>query len=341
MSLAKFGYKVRVFEKTSSPSTLGAGLQLSPNAIAVFRQLGIYAKLQKYATVVTDMSLRNASDGGIVWQQNLAKLNFNADYCNIHRADLYRCLLDNCVASGVEVIFDTAVIAHTQNSNCVQLTLSNSIQLTVALLVAADGIRSDTYKQIYGDQNLDYSGYIAWRCLLDLTKDDSSQTIIWTSTNAHLVQYPIRNNSLLNIVAVTKQKNWQNAGYSSYGSVETLKSNFKHKCTELNAVLNRIDKIKCWGLYSKNCINWGSDRNRNRNRVIIIGDAGHLLLPHLAQGAAMAIEDGYQLAVNINNYGLISGVAKLPKMRTARIQKVKLWSVRNIEVFSQMQHNQG
>ena len=72
----------------------------------------------------------------------------------------------------------------------------------------------------------------------------------------------------------------------------------------------------------------------SKGRILVLGDAAHPMLPFLAQGAAMAIEDGAVLANCIDNFDDIEeALNQFEKIRKPRTSYVQLAARRNAKVL--------
>ena len=99
LALAKRGFEVAVYEQSTQLSEVGAGLQLSPNAIHVLQALGVADQVKAKAFSPESAVMRHYQTGKTYFTVPLghtATQKYAADYLHIHRADLHTALLDGC-----------------------------------------------------------------------------------------------------------------------------------------------------------------------------------------------------------------------------------------------------
>jgi salicylate hydroxylase len=113
---------------------------------------------------------------------------------------------------------------------------------------------------------------------------------LWIGPRAHLVHYPVGGGVDLNIVAVTAGGAGRQ-GWSQPGHAESLLASFASWTRDAKSLLERAEVWRGWSLYRLACLErWSA------GPLTLLGDAAHPVLPYLAQGAALAIEDGLALA---------------------------------------------
>ena len=327
LALAKRGILTVVFERVEKLQAVGAGIQLSPNASAILQGLGLAADLAPYIYSPRYLVLRHYKSGHYYLRYKVEQHNRQAPYWHIHRADLQKVLLQHCQRYGVEIRYGTEVTHYIEHSNHTSIYLGNSQPINAQLLISADGVHSNLYG---GNKSVQYSGFVAWRGSIDVTKLPFviTDSCVWAGVDKHLVYYPIRGGKLINIVAVTKQCQWQSKKWQILGDKQSLLQSFLDFHPQPQAVLLAAVQYQCWGIFHSTVTpQWGG------GRTVCIGDASHPLLPFLAQGGAMAIEDAMQLAQLVDNGQTVAYGEQMHKLRSARILKVQRWSQRNVDIF--------
>jgi salicylate hydroxylase len=303
LALAKHGFDVAIYEQSSHLGEVGAGLQLSPNAIHVLQALGIADKVKAKAFRPKSAVMRNYQTGKTYFTVPLADTatqKYGADYLHIHRADLHRTLLDACQSMEVSFHLGQAVESYQhdfQNLTSQNLTiyLANGESLKAGVLIGADGIKSKVQACMLGQTSAEFTGQVAWRGVVEVKKLPyeliKPNANLWVGPGKHFVSYYLRGGDLVNFVAVQERTDWQKESWNEPGDINELRQTFDGWHPEVTKLLAATESCFLWALFDRQPLNQWTDSN-----VALLGDACHPMLPFLAQGAAMAIEDSYALA---------------------------------------------
>jgi salicylate hydroxylase len=303
LALARKGFRVVVCEQTQELSETGAGLQLSPNAARLLIELGLGDALRPHVVAPQHLSIRRGRSGGEIARMQLGDtiaFRYGAPYWIVHRADLQAVLRD-AVLAHPDIVLQLGArmqdLAIHRNGVTAQLRRGDNVsdERGVAL-IGADGLWSRT-RQILGDASRPrFSGRIAWRAtapVAALPEAFRAPAIhLWLGHGAHLVHYPVRAGALVNIVAIAGDS-WQAEGWSAPATTDDVLRRFgKLSWSPLaRSILQAPDSWLKWALFDRPPLRrWG------QSGVTLLGDAAHPMLPFLAQGAAMAIEDAVVLA---------------------------------------------
>lgn len=307
LCLARRGIASRIFEQAPVLSEVGAGLQLSPNAMHILGDLGLGEALSHYAVTPEAIVVHDGGGTGKV----IARLplgaaipqRFGAGYRVIHRADLQSVLLDAALAEpAVTLTLDAHLEEVGQVEDGVEITVgdgtgSSPIRLKGALLIGADGVRSLVRCHVLGGAEARYSGYVAWRATIPTTEapslvnyDDMRSTGLWLGPRGHVLHYPLRQGREINIVAII-ENDWHSEGWSMPGLPSELMPHFETWSYPLRVLL---EKPRTWTKWALCGFNPGGAWTKGR--IALVGDAAHATLPFAAQGACMAIEDAAVLS---------------------------------------------
>jgi salicylate hydroxylase len=266
---------------------------------------------------------------------------------------LHSLLLQAAAREGVQVHSDAVVQKVSQSADDVVFDVVQHAQLqqhTAALAVAADGVRSPLRHQLLGDGLPTFTGHIAYRALVlqaDLPAHLRSQDVsVWMGSQAHVVSYPVRGGDYLNVVCLTEGRlldddannlqalqTW-NAQKSDAQTLAELHHALRGACTTLTDLMAACTDWRLWPLCGRPAMQGA--QQHVQGRVALVGDAAHPMLPYLAQGAGMAIEDaavlGAQLtgAINKDVPQRLQAFAQARWQRNARVQAK---AVRNGQVF--------
>jgi salicylate hydroxylase len=303
LALAKHGFDVAIYEQSSHLGEVGAGLQLSPNAIHVLQALGIADQVKAKAFRPKSAVMRHYQTGKTYFTVPLsdtATQKYGADYLHIHRADLHRTLLDACQNMCVSIHLGQAVESYQHDfqkltPQNLSIQLANGESLEADILIGADGIKSKVQACMLGQTSAEFTGQIAWRGVVEANKLPSElikpNANLWVGPGKHFVSYYLRGGDLVNFVAVQERTDWQKESWNEPGDINELRQTFDGWHPEVTDLLAATESCFLWALFDRQPLNQWTDNN-----VALLGDACHPMLPFLAQGAAMAIEDSYALA---------------------------------------------
>lgn len=301
LALARAGYRAVVLERAARLEQAGAGIQLSPNAMHVLTALGLAESLRPYAVAPEAIRIADArSDRSIarIPLGRTAEARYGAPYWVVHRADLQAVLLNALQQShDITLRLGTRVedFAVHQHGITVQArTASGAHDEQGIALIGADGLWS-TLRERCGDRRQPaFARRTAWRAVVPaerVTQEFRAPlTSLWLGRNAHLVHYPVQAGAAVNIVAIARD-DWQEAGWSAPAKGSDLAPRFAAFAPALRALIAVPEHWQKWALFDRT-----PGRPRQQGPVTLIGDAAHPMLPFLAQGGAMAIEDAAVLA---------------------------------------------
>jgi salicylate hydroxylase len=309
LTLASIGRASLVLERAPEFFEVGAGLQLAPNATRILRDIGVLELLTGLAVAPESIRIRRGADGADLAKISLAevKKRYGAPYLAIHRADLLAALLERARDNSlIEIRSDSTLTGYIEDERGVAVTYRNGGEYRRAAcdaLIGADGVRSMVRSRLY-DMEVDkpsYTGHTAWRTLLPAAELPEFMRLpvanLWLGERAHIVHYPLRGGSIVNVVALVEDS-WRGNDVSvdpnfwdHEGDWRFLANRFKDWAQQAHEVIRPGDSWLRWPLFDRPPIpSW------SRGRVALLGDAAHPMLPYLAQGAAQAIEDAKALA---------------------------------------------
>jgi len=337
LCLAKQGFHVEVFEKSEGFETIGAGIQISPNAFSVLQSLGLGNQLRNIATIPEAISIRKASSGKEITRIPLglsATKRFGYPYVVIHRADLQNMLFAMCKEErAIKVHFSSEIIDIATHQNGVTVLTENNRKTKEChgmAMVIADGIWSNLRSNILGLNKAGFKQKIAWRALIPAQNINEifslEDTMLWLSKAAHAVTYPVRGGKYLNVIVITPSENDQNTGEIP---ASELKKQFKKWSPDFQTLFDGRASWTGWPVYEMQNIEALAD-----GPIALIGDAAHAMLPFAAQGAAMAIEDAAVLAKELAATSDVSqALNTYEQKRLPRIKKVAKTARQNGEIY--------
>ncbi|MFD0978592.1 FAD-dependent monooxygenase [Tropicimonas aquimaris] len=291
-ALAMRGAQVKVFEQAPEIAEVGAGLQISPNGAVVLEALGLGREFEEISLESRGAVLRDYARGAEVLRLDLTRFG---RFGLVHRADLIALLERGAREVGVEIQLDTHVASVHLNGRRPVLFIDNADAEREALLVAADGLHSRLRAALLGEGQPQFTGQVAWRALLPIEPGEvPAEAQVFMGRGRHLVAYPLRGGTLLNIVGVVETPEWTEEGWNHPGDPARFRSLFSEFCGPVRGWLERLEEVMVWGLFRH-----GVAPQWSASNAVMIGDAAHPTLPFLAQGACMALEDAWVLAESL------------------------------------------
>ena len=337
LALKKRGHKPTIYEKTESLSELGAGIQLSPNANKVLEYLGVMEELQSDVYEPEAFQFVHYRTGKVLAQQALknssVKIYGSPNY-DVHRADLQKALLKIINKEEIQIKKNSEIIDLYEEANGAFIKTKESVIRSDAV-IGADGIHSIVRKKLWGEDQARYTGNVAWRMLVPIEKISSKflqqNTKVWLGHKKHFVQYLVKGGNFLNCVCLVEQNDWKNEDWSEKGDISELKNIFSDWHPEIQEILEstKPGSLYKWGLHDRAPMNKWS-----KGRFSLLGDAAHPMLPFVAQGAAMAIEDGIVLASSLSSFDNVElGLNDYENKRKYRTAKAQRTASRNATIF--------
>lgn len=301
LAFARKGHEVDLVEQAQALSEVGAGLQISPNASHILIELGLGDALAsamicpEEITLVSGRSLRRIAH---VPCGAFAAARWGAPYGVMHRADLQAMLLE-AVRTEPRCRLHLGQRTEAAAISSLHERLGRPVP---ALIVGADGVWSQTRRLVPGALRPRFSGQIAWRFKMPADAVGSilnaRNVTAFLGANTHLVAYPIENRAAINMVAITRGadpgQTW--AEHENPNDRISLLEAFKDSHPDLLSILRNAPQMTWWPLFEVPDGRWSNDAGS-----VLIGDAAHAMTPFAAQGAAMAIEDGYELVQAVSH----------------------------------------
>ena len=349
------GWQATVFERAPEFSEVGAGVQLGPNVTHILQAWGLADELAKVAAFPAGLHARSMSTGEVLATLPMkdAASIYGAPYVTIHRADLHGLLLNAAKQAGVQVNSNAMVQKVSQFADeAVFDVLQNGQrqQHIAAVAVAADGVWSPLREQLLNDGLPAFTGHIAYRALVaqaDLPAHLRSQDVsVWMGSQAHVVSYPVRGGEYLNVVCLAEGRlldddandlqalqTW-NAQKSEAQTLVELHHALHGACAPLTDLMLACNDWRLWPLCGRPAMQGA--HAHVQGRVALVGDAAHPMLPYLAQGAGMAIEDASELALQLSDAtaeNVPQRLHQFAEVRWPRNARVQARAVRNGQIF--------
>ncbi len=337
LALGDQGVEVTLLEQAAAIQTVGAGIQLSPNATRLLFRLGLEAPLRAVACAPEAVEVRDHRTGALNLRTRLGPFGdarWGAPYLQVHRADLQRLLLE-AVASrgGIDIRLGAQVAVIDQDGARAYVRLEDGEAVAADAVVGCDGIHSKVRAALWGEQPVRFVGQAAWRGLAPADRLPAGAVAsiagVWTGAGRHFVHYPVRGGALINVVGVVEQHRWRAESWTAEADRSLFVADFQGWPAPVSELIAAIEAPWLFAIHDRAPLaQW------SKGRLSLLGDAAHPAPPFLAQGAAMAIEDGEALARHMASGPEVSAALKAyedeRKSRTARVQA---WSRRNARLF--------
>ena len=319
------GMEVAVYEQAPRLSEFGGGVVLTPNALTALRALGLEARVLADAFESRSQVVRSWRSGRVILRNSFAsyRSHFGATSCSIHRGDMQKLLSEFVPERSLRLSARCTGVIPGPNVAIAKFADGNEVEADV--VVGADGIHSAVRTSLFGTEHPHFTGFMCWRGLVDparlppgLVAPDQTA---WWGPHGHVVHYYVRRGELLNWVAHIETDSWTEESWSTEGDMVELMATYRHWNRQLRQIFEATERCYKWALYDRDPLtSWG------RERVTLLGDSAHAMLPYLAQGAGQSIEDACVLA------GLLERFSEDPAAALARYQALRLPRTRQIQL---------
>ena len=337
LALLKRGYDVDVYEQAPELREVGAGVQLSANGIRVLHELGVLEAFRALACEAAGKEIR-LWDSGQTWKLFEVGADAVERYGFAHylayRPDLLGVLADGVRREKLDAIhLNARATGFEQSAHGVTLHYTNNGKQQAAsgdALIGADGVHSRIRQALFGDDQPAFTGMLSWRGVIPMDKLPLHMRRMvgtnWVGPGGHVVHYPVHRGEYMNFNGIIERDDWQVESWSASGTHEECHACFEGWNADIHCMIDNFATPYKWALMGRAPLEKWSV-----GRVSLLGDACHSMLPMLAQGAAMSLEDGYILgrALDAAAAEIEPGLARYQQARKERTTKVVLGSAEN------------
>jgi 6-hydroxynicotinate 3-monooxygenase len=307
--LQQAGFRVTVYEQADSFTRLGAGIHIGPNVMKIFRQLGLEAALCDMSSHPDFWFSRDGVTGDYLSRIPLgdfAVRNYGAAYVTVHRGDMHALQL-TALRPGTLHFAKRLESAEDRGAD-VLLTFADGTTAIAKIVIGADGINSRLRETLLGVERPHYSGWVGHRALFDANRlhgrgfDISAfeDCVKWWSHDRHIMVYHTTGQRKeYYYVTGVPEPDWDSDEAFVPSSTDEMRAAFPDYCPLIQALIDASDEVTKWPLLNRSPLPLWS-----RGRMVLLGDACHPMKPHMAQGAAMAIEDAAMLMRCLKETGL-------------------------------------
>lgn len=331
--LRKAGHDVTVYEQARQFTRLGAGIQIGCNAMHVLRGLGLEDRLRADTFYPSSWSNRDWKTGEVLFDIPFgpgAEQAYGAPYLLAHRGDLHAALVSAVPPEVVKL--NHRLTGIDQTAEGVKLTFENGNVATADAAIAADGVHSVVKNQLFGDDEPNFTGRIAYRTVFPaerLKGVDVLNCTKWWGEDRHVVIYPVKpDRSEIYFVTSQPEPGFKLESWSATGDVKVLREAFEAFHPEARAVIDAAPDVHKRPLVDRDPLARWVD-----GKVALLGDASHPMTPYMAQGAAMAIEDAAILSrclAGVDRDGIEAALRRYEATRKERTAKMQFTSRQNV-----------
>ncbi len=332
IALRKMGHDVEVFEQAGAFNRIGADINLTPNAVFALDQLGVGGYLRRTAARPEYRISRDGITGEETSRLPMSKAaeeKYGAPQLTIHRADLLMALQDQIPADKIHLGKRAASVI--DGDDKATMVFADGSRRDFDLVVGADGIHSAVRTALFGKDDPKFTGIVSYRSVFPVERGEGLRdldafTKWWgATTDKQIVTFPLTLGKEIFVFATTAQSDWTEEGWTLEGDIDELRAAYTNFHPEAQALLAACETVTKSALHVREPMPVWSGK-----RATLMGDAAHPMVPFMAQGACMAIEDAVVLARSLEGVepdGVEEALARYEaarKDRTAKIQRSSL-----------------
>ncbi|NVK43705.1 MAG: FAD-dependent monooxygenase [Oceanospirillaceae bacterium] len=327
IALRAQGHEVVLFEQAAEFYRIGADINLTPNAVRALDGLGVGEKLRETAARPTYRISRLWDSGEETSRLEMADTaveKYGAPQLTIHRADLLTALLSSLPADAVR--FGKKVECVEELNAGVYIQFTDGSEFRCDALIGADGIHSAIRTSLFGQDSPEFTGIVSYRSVVPSDRLDIPNLDAFTKwwgpvPEMQIVTFPLNRGRDTFIFATTPQDDWHHESWTMAGDPDELREVYRDFHPEARALLAACTDVTKSALYVREPLPAWS-----RGAVTILGDAAHPMVPFMAQGACMAIEDAVVLGramAGVARDGVAQAFLRYEEARKARTAKVQ------------------
>lgn len=330
--LAQDGHRVRVFEQASRFARVGAGIQMTPNAMKVLRRIGAEPALRRIAFRAPAGISREWDSGNITNELTIGdeiEARFGAPYLFMHRADLHAAILAALPAGIAEL--NRKLVGVESSSAGAMLAFDDGECVTADVIIGADGVHSLVRENMLGPEQPRFTGRVAYRTVFPTSLLGGMMPdpcVKWWGPDRHIVSYYVNpRRDELYFVTSKPEPEFGVESWSAKGDLATLRAAYADFHPQVRAILAACPDVHKWALVERDPLPTWVEGN-----VALLGDACHPMTPYMAQGASTSIEDGAILSRcldGVDRDGLHAALLRYEATRKPRTSRIQQTSAQN------------
>jgi salicylate hydroxylase len=336
LALRERGISCEVYEQADELREIGAAVALSANGTRELRRLGLGEQVESVSVVPSALVIRRWDTGEIIADHPIGRdgtyeATFGAPYYGVHRVALLQALADRLADEGVNL--GRRCVGVDERDSGAELRFADGSSAAADLVVGADGVHSVIRPHVAGEVRGQFSGTVGYRGLVPVeampSLPDPTPLQFWAGPQRHLLHYAIDGGRTVNFLAVARVPEWTSDTWMEECEVGDAVDAFEGWHPAVTEMVGATDVGARWALFDLAPLErWHTDR------VVLMGDAAHAMVPHQGQGANQTIEDAISLAgclADADDLGeALRAYEATRRKRTARVQR---WSRRTADLM--------
>jgi salicylate hydroxylase len=337
LALAKHGISSHVFEKRSDASEDGAGIQIGPNGVKALGLIGVRDHLKLFAATPDALVVHDGATASVLTRQPLGDWiaeRHGASYWTLHRADLHGALLAAAKSSPlITLVNGLSVADYTNTADGIDVALIDGNTMRGHALIAADGLWSSLRPSVATSPAAKPFGKSAYRTVVPsnalVSGIETNAVHLWLAARTHAVMYPVRGCDEMALVIIADSLAGD-TGWSQEADPTQVAAAAVPFAAQFRTVVQSARGWRTWAVHTLPTLSRWTDGN-----AALLGDAAHPILPFLAQGATMALEDAVVLAKSFARFGddASGALHAYVSVRMARVARVAAAAERNVGIY--------
>jgi salicylate hydroxylase/6-hydroxynicotinate 3-monooxygenase len=331
-TLRKVGLDVEIYEQAPAFACIGAGIQMNPNAMKALRGLGLESHIRSLGFAPQVGFNREWDTGKITYLHPMGaeiEQRFGAPDISLHRAALHEALLSLSPRNIIH--FGKKLVDLDRSGPRLLLRFADGSRAEADAVIGADGVHSTVLELLFGSGEPCFTGQVAYRAIYRsaLLGTEIDDRVKWWGSDRHIVSYKVdpRRDELY-FIASTPEPDFRIESWSARGDLHQMRAAFTGFHPQARVILESCPDVRKWALVERDPLaRWSEDR------VVLIGDACHPMLPYMAQGAGSSLEDAVVLArclAGVDLDGFADAFRKFERNRKERTSRIQLGARRNV-----------
>lgn len=301
IALHQRGHDVTVLERATRLSAIGAGIGVQSNAVRALRDLGLTDEVLAAGVPIERYEYVNSRGRPLAdWPQGEIGRRMGEPTVVVHRAQLQAALQRPLPGDAIRL--NATCVSYAEDDDGVTVVLEDGSSELGDVLIGADGLRSAVRRQLLGDAEPRYAGWIAWRGIADLAVASfpvglARQTL---GRGRSFGTWHIDGGRIYWVATLRMALGAEGGPQTRKQRVLDAFSSFHHPVREV-VTATPAEAILADEIYDRPPVRGWSGR-----RVVLIGDAAHPTTPVTGQGGGQAVIDAVVLAEELSAAGDMS-----------------------------------